>query len=735
MKTCIFDFETRSDVDLRGSNVYVYSESPHADVWALAYCFDEEPVKMWYPGLPAPNDLFDHVRSGGLLHAHNIDFDRRIWNKVCVEKYGFPALPVEQCRCTMAMALSMNLPAGLDNAAAALKIEDSKDAAGGRIMLQLAKPRRVENGVPVWWDEEEFADKYAAARAYCAQDVNLTRKVLKRLLPLNDFEQKVWEYHAKANDRGIFIDTETCVASQKFIASAVEQLNSRIRELSGGRIAAITNVGQITEWLAAKGLPMKSIARAEVTNLLNQAGISEDVREVLELRLLGSKSSVAKIQKLLKTRSADGRVRGTLQYWGAHTGRVAHRGAQPGNLPKPLLLDKDDDDLAYEQMESIIGLVRANDVETTQLLWGSPLQAVADTVRGLLTAAPGNELFDFDLANIEGRVLPWLAGHESLLEAFRAYDAGTGPDLYKVTAGGVFGITPDKVTKAQRNGVGKPTLLSLGYQGGPGALVRMARSMGVNLVDYIDVIMAGVDAETIQKAQLGYLQRGSQSGMLKELWVALECVKLKWRAANPLIQDLWFDTEAAAIAAVANPKSKHTAGGITWLKSGSFLFARLPSNRCLCYPYPRLFRSVSIRKEENAVVLTKTIKEKDLGFWTDKGWEHDEGASKVTLFYQGTESGEGEDGYPEWKDIATYGGKLIENVTQAVARDVMVEAQLRLEAAGYPVVLTVHDEILSERKKGEGSLEEYLRLAAESPAWAKGLPLAVAGWQGHRFRK
>ena len=170
-------------------------------------------------------------------------------------------------------------------------------------------------------------------------------------------------------------------------------------------------------------------------------------------------------------------------------------------------------------------------------------------------------------------------------------------------------------------------------------------------------------------------------------------IKVKWRKANKNIVRFWYDLEAAANNAVKHRGHAFDVGSITFKCHGDFLFAKLPSGRRLAYYQPRLGNN-------------------GLEFW-------------------GTDSRLG----GRWAKLDTYGGKLAENITQAVARDLLADAMLRVEAAGYPVVMHVHDEIVSEVPKDFGSLAEFEELICQMPDWATGLPMAVEGFECERYRK
>ena len=308
------------------------------------------------------------------------------------------------------------------------------------------------------------------------------------------------------------------------------------------------------------------------------------------------------------------------------------------------------------------------------------MEVASSTIRGGLCAGPQKKLIASDLANIEGRVLAWLAGESWKLQAFRDFDAGDGPDLYLVTAGGILGKLPSEVTKTERQNYGKVPELACGFGGGRGAFATMARAFGVQM----------------SEEQVQQIVRG-------------------WRQRHPETSSFWYDLEDAALRAVQAPGTRIVCRKLVLRRDGSWLRIRLPSGRYLCYP-------------------AVAVQPADCWECRGKGCAACNGTGKTDrdqLTYMGV------DQYTrKWKRISTYGGKLVENCTQAVARDVLAHNMVEADAAGYRILLSVHDELVTETlDTTDFTSEELCQLLSAVPPWADGLPLAAEGWEGERYRK
>lgn len=692
MKVLHLDFETRSDIDLKARGLHIYARGPRTDIMCAAYAFDDEPVFLWTPGQPLHPRVYDHIERGGEVHAHNATFEQELCNNVGTRLYGWPYLYTEQLVCTMAMSYAMGLPGHLGSTAAALGIAEQKDMAGSRLMLQYCKPKDIENGKIIWWDNPDDLQKLYN---YCRQDVVVEREIGKRMMMLSSYERSVWQLDQKINARGIAIDEAAVRAASIIIEEEKERLNEEMRSTSRNQIATCTAVQQIKDYLYLRGVRVEdSLAKPDVVEFLSDGSLPEDCRKILELRQEAGKASAAKVEAMLTRAgpSPDGpRIRNGYCYSGANTRRWAGRGLQLQNLKRPKI--------SRELIDEVIGKLGQSPGISAQgidALYGPPLTILSDCVRGFLVPATGYNFLCCDFSSIEARVLAWLAGETKVLEIFK-----TDGKVYEHAAASIFGIRVDQVNEAQRQ-VGKVAVLALGYGGGVGAFQTMAEGYGVNIAAAYESLLAVADAEQRENAERSFRDNGKRyDGISEQEFVASEITKQLWRDSNPNIVRYWYDLENAAIKAVLNPREKTSVRNVAFKTNGSFLWCQLPSGGVLSFPYPKVEK-----------VKTPWGAEKDaLTYMSEDGQSH------------------------KWMRFKTYGGSLAENVTQAVARDILADAMLRLESLGYPIVAHVHDEIVCELEKGDGSVEEMARVMCQNPEWAKDLPITASGWSGDRYRK
>ena len=639
------DFETRSILDLSKCGADAYAAHPSTSVLCMAYAFGDGEVKLWNGRSLFPANVCAWVDSGQEVVAHNGgSFELLIWNQSLRRQVpGVPQMKIEQIKDTMAMAYAMALPGSLARSAGALGLEQEKDMTGRRVMLQLCRPRSENQGITTWYEPDTDPDKYDILYKYCIQDVEVERGLTKRLLPLSDFETKLWHTDHHINRRGVKVDVPLAKSCILFVEDELERLNIKMQNRTDGVVFACTEVSRIMDYCAAQNYPMATMDKASVSLALSDENCPQHVKEVLRLRQLAAKTSTAKIKAMVEGLDSRGRLCGMFQYHGASTGRWAGRRVQLQNLPRPTI-SEEEISLACEVMVSSGGH------QFFREMFDEPLSAVSSMLRAMLIPEDGYRFVGCDYSSIEARVLAWLAGQEDKLELF-----ASGGKVYETAASKIFHVPVSEVTEYQRL-VGKVAELALGYQGGSRAFSIMGAAYNVS----------------VSEAQA-------------------ESIKTAWRNANPHIVQFWERLQQAFEQAIRDPGNVKTAGKIQFVKKGSFGWAKLPSGRVICYPYPKITEGK---------------------FGSD------------AISYQGWRGN-------AWGEVQTFGGKLCENVTQAVARDLLAESLVRLKDES--VVMHVHDEIVCETKTLS---PEALEKAMLTPcAWAEGLPIAAKAWEASRFRK
>jgi len=731
------DLETRSDIDLRSHGAYCYFESPNADVLMASWRIGDVRGR-WRREDPCPPEIVAHVEAGGTISAHNASFERLAWRYILTPRYGWPQPRLEQFRCTAATAAAMALPRDLAGLAGALGLKVQKDKNGMRLIRKFSIPRKPRKDEPPglhWNEPEDDPQDFEKFHAYCDIDVAVEAAADRRMVPLSEDEQEMYIIDQRVNDRGLRIDMRSARAALRLAAEAKKDLDRRMRVVTGGYVKACTNVGQLTDWVAAQGIPLASAAKADIEELLATDDLPATVRTALELRQEAAKTSVSKLEAFIKRAGRDGRVRGAFLYHAASTGRWSSIGAQVHNMPRPRPQFED----AKLRKDVLFATLRTGDPDFVRLAYGDdlgrPLHLLADSIRGFIWAAPGHDLLVADYSGIEGVVAAWLCGEHWKVRAIREIaEDPSKPDLYRRAAAGIFNVSVEDIAKKDdRRQVGKVSELSLQYQGGPGAFRSMARNYGMKLGPIYPIVWEAADDERRERAVRRYesaCARGEPVTTLlnREEFLAAEIVKLGWREVHPAISGAWPALEDAARQAVETPGQIISVMRCDYLVAKGFLWCRLPSGRCLAYGSPRMKEQVWFRRKDAEVA--EPMGRTEAVALVNKGEGEIEGNAQPKVTALGVNSVT-----KKWERFGLYGGLALENIVQAVARDLLANGIRKAEAAGYPVIGHVHDEILTEVPRGFGDVDAFEKLICELPPWAEDLPLTAGGWRGKRYRK
>jgi DNA polymerase len=565
-----------------------------------------------------------------------------------------------------------------------------KDKVGHALMRKMCKPIKYKAGQtgPVWFGS--IADHIREAE-YCAHDVYGERALLAALPAMSPFERDVWILTEEMNDRGIAVDIDLLEKIADLIADATRQVNADLSAKTGFMVERVSDHGAITRWLQTQdaddtGLGDDGVGKAALAAMIERTDLSDTVRAVLLLRRDGLGSS-SKYKAIRKRVSRDGRLRGSIVYCGAaSTRRFSSRGAQLHNMRRPTILKKSSMALA-----AIRDIQDGASIAAITELHGPPLLIAAELIRPTFIAGKGSFLARGDSKQIEARFLPWLAGAERILDAFRAYDAGTGPDLYKVSAGDVNGVDPSTIgDEDPRRQHGKVVVLACGYQGATSALQAMCRGYGVKIPHAEPP--AGVKPWEWEPPE------GTDAWLVK-----------RWRAANPEMADsdigLWALLHKAAIDCMESaPGAEFHVGqrGLRFKRNAHAMALRLPSEGNLMFWSPRLSQRMM-------------------------PW----GKSSLSVIYRSEDTQS-----HQWREDAGYGGLYTAMATQGGARDLMAYWLLGFAAEGLFPVLTVHDEGVGETQRDPIEAAAIAdRIMRTLPDWAAGLPVNVDASAGPRYLK
>lgn len=695
---------------ISGVGAWIYSIHPSANIISLAYG-----NTVWTPDLPPPYSLFEYIRNGGLCWAYNSFFEYAIWNNVGVPKFGWPPLPLEQLRCSQSRAKAFGLPATLKHVGAALNLDIQKDKAGDLLIRKLCIPRSpTKNNHLQRLTPESNPEDFSNFYKYNLQDIKSEAAVKQAVPALSKTEEDLWLLDQKINWCGVHIDRDGLEACLEILKQAENKYTQELRTITNGAVGSVNEIQNMQRWLFDQDVRTNSLDKEHIKRLLDRE-LPPHCRRVLELRQILGSASVKKLHSIKRYLAPDDRVRGLFKYCGAErTGRFSAGGPQPHNMPASgpkvkqccrcgtvqwadLVKCSHCDDIQFNDYEwgvetakRALQDISTRDLSYVERYWGDPLTTISGCLRSLYSAAPGNELIASDYSAIEAVVLACLAGEEWRIEVFRTHGKIYETSAAKISSTPFEEILAYKEQNGQhhplRKKLGKVAELASGYGGWLGAW----KAFGADKFMDDDEIKQNI------------LRWRDESPMIVEFWGG-QYRGLPWRGG---VTPEFYGLEGAAVMAVLNPGQCYSYREISYGVKDNVLYCRLPSGRCLAYHQPE-----ARREEDNLGVPVWKL--------SFMGWNSNPLQGPIG-----------------WIRIDTYSGKLTENVVQATARDILTHAMPKLETAGYPIVLHVHDEICSEVPEGYGSVEEYEAIMMERPTWAAEWPIkAAGGWRGKRYRK
>lgn len=737
MELLFLDTETFSPVDLKKSGSYAYAEHPETEILICSYAIDDGQAQVWdcTDGSRMPDDLKGALRQvrhhkAKLVMQNGLMFDRLVMRN-CWDMDIDPRDILD----TMVMAFRHSLPGSLAMQCEVLQIDESqaKDKRGKALIQRFCKPT-PKNYKIRRYSRETHPAEWAEFIEYARSDILAMREVYHSLPDWGniEFENTVLAIDQRINDRGFFVDTALANAAIDAVKQHKIELQQEANEKWGAGLTGAAFLPTLRDLAPAHEI--LNAQKSTLNDLLADDDLPYDARTIIEMRLGASSTASTKYNPLLLGLSGDGRRRGCLQYGGAkRTLRWAGKGFQPQNLARG--------HFSGDELGTGIKMLLKGRAH-----WCYDVSKLtASTVRGCIIPEPGNKLVVADYSNVEGRGLAWLAGEETALATFLA-----GLDIYCVTAGKMFGLDPDHIKQVRKDlrQIGKACELGLGYGGGVAAFLTFAKNLGLDLYAMAETMKGTFPDHIWAAAKRGYeyarIQEKNKKGFAgqkaerpsydlpKNVWLTCDSIKRMWRESHPKTCAFWNDLESAAMNAIKNPGKSYWAGAEvceggdrairirrTKGKDGApgwWLQVELPSGRILSYPGI----GISVEKQVDG----------------PDDWGLSEAAYREVTYRERIRYMGENQTTRQWGKQYTYGGKLAENVTQALCRDLLANALVTVENAGWPIVLHVHDELVTEvPNTPEYTVAELARMMCDPPAWAAGFPLAAEGAELMRYAK
>ena len=674
------DLETYSEADLKKVGCWAYASHPSTDILCVGFAVDNGHVLCAPP--TSKSVPLHAVELGARLVAHNVQFEYAIAYFVLHRRYGWPLL-TDPARwdCTMARALTCGLPGSLEGAARALQTPFQKDSEGYAAMMKLCKPNKITG--ERCHDPKLLEQLYA----YNMRDVETERALDHALPPMTPDERKVFELDLTINARGIGVDVETAKKASMISEKLTADLNVKLRRLTKGAVSKASGVPELKRWVVSQGV---AIPTKEVKEFDEDGTEKAEVKETLDKEAIGDMlkdpTVPAHVKEVVAIR-AQANKSSTKKYAamalatcsdGRFRGAYQYYGAHTGRFAGRIIqVHNLPQGLKGAGQLEVVDLIKEGDPGLFGAVYGDDaLKTLSNALRGMLVPTPGTVYVGADYNAIEARVLFWLAQEQEALDAY-----ATGASPYIALAEKIYGIQGiTQESHPTEYDIGKRSVLGAGY--------------GMGWVRFKETVYT----QTMQRTGIGVELPDD---------LAKRAIRSYREKYNKVVAT-WYAVQAAAVGAVLCPGRIFPccAAKVLWAMApdGQFLTCRLPSGRMLRYFRP----SVHVEYERQV-----------LHYWAATS----EKAIKTDC-----------NGKLGW--FKSWGGKLVENVVQAIARDIMCCGMVTLAGLGYKIVLHTHDEIVAEvPEKYNPKAEEFAKQMCILPGWATGLPIAAKGFVAQRYRK
>ena len=740
-----FDAETSSFVNLTlGADVYTRDPRTRCLMFAFKQIGSTEQPRLWREGDPPPFAFTGHVGAGGSLSGWNvIGFDRLVYERILVQRHGFPPIDADAWKDSMHLAAAANLPRSLDGCARAVGVAHDANLKDSNRIRRITDANRTP--IPASVGEIlDHPDRFERIRttpqytivddlrwlaARCVQDVVMEESVLLRLPPWPGMEPwlSMPSIDRRINDRGVMVDLPLVRGLAKAAAVETTRLDGEMASLTSGEVPRTTNIEALKRWLVARGVELprteepapdedegdqeeedegpvpkaggaKSpwrLRKSDIADLLARTDVPEECRLALGWRAEAAKASTAKLRAMAAMADPDWRLRGILLLGGAQqTMRFSSVKVQLHNTVRDAFANLDDiadtnglnvkTDTAEVHRLSNVALSTA--IEVGRLGDADLIRSMYETMR---RDSQGRHYRSGAIAWISRMIrrcitvprgMLLLNGDWAQVEARITVWLSQQLDMLGAFAAG------DDVYRVAAAGI---------FHVGVDQITKLMRQTGK-----VSILALGFGGGENALVAMGY-----NYGLLMSAAEARPIVSA-FRDANEATKKYWYATDDAAAWAVQYPGREFPVpplGAVTYFvpTGEDCLCCRLPSGRLLRYWQPRL------RQE----------------YWTD-------GRPKTRLSLSGLAI----KGRAVFRR-SLYHTVLVENQVQAIAADLLATALGNADSAGIPVGLHVHDNLAAEAREDEAerSLLLFRQCMLDMPSWTQGLPIAVDAEASARF--